>query len=68
MGETIWLESFEKMLGALPEDKRKEAIDALNAEDVNRAIEIFEEADINIEAILSEVAGDVMDAVMATTK
>ena len=66
MGETIWLESLEKMLNALPEVAQKEVISLLNAGDLDKAEELFETNNIDSDAILSEVSASVMDEVMST--
>ena len=65
MGETIWVESLEKMMLALPEEARKEAITALNADDLDRAVEIFATHDVDMNVIMTEVSTSVMDEVMA---
>ncbi len=65
MGETIWVESLEKMLLALPEETQKEVIALLNDGNLDRAVEIFSEHNIDIDAIISEVATSVMDEVMS---
>ncbi len=64
MGETIWVESLEKMLLALPEESRAEVITLLNANDLDKAVEIISAHDIDIDVILQEVATSVMDEVM----
>lgn len=64
MGETIWLQSLEKLLMALQEDKRKEVIELLNDNNLDKAIEIFEASDIDVEAIISEVSTSVMNEVL----
>lgn len=65
MGEVIWLEMLEKVLTLLPEEKRNEAVRLLNENDIDAAIELVEQTDIDIEAILTEVATNVMDDVMS---
>ncbi len=65
MGETIWVESLEKMMLALPEEARKEAIASLNADDLEKAVEIFSVHDVGIDAIITEVSTSVMDDVVA---
>ena len=65
MGETIWVESLEKMMLALPEEARKEAIASLNADDLEKAVEIFSMNDVDIDAIITEVSTSVMDDVVA---
>ena len=65
MGETIWVESLGKMMLALPEEARKEAIASLNTDDLEKAVEIFSVHDVDIDAIITEVSTSVMDEVMA---
>lgn len=65
MGETIWVVSLEKMILALPEDARKEAIASLNANDLDKAVEIFALHDVDMNAIMTEVSTSVIDEVMA---
>ncbi len=64
MGETIWVESLEKILLALPELTRTEVITLLNQDDIDAAVEILSENDVDVDAILKEVATSVMDEVM----
>jgi len=64
MGETIWLESLEKMLDALPEDVQKEVIVLLNAGNLDKAVEIFDTHNIDTDTILSEVSTSVMNDIM----
>lgn len=66
MGETIWLESLEKMLNALPEETQEEVIALLNAGDLDKAVEIFDIHNIDTDAIITEVSTSVMNEVMAT--
>jgi hypothetical protein len=68
MGETIWLESLEKLLLALPEDKRAGVIEALNNDDLDKGVEIMEAEGVDVEAIISDVSVSVMEDVMATVK
>ncbi len=68
MGETIWLESLEKLLLALPEDKRAGVIEALNNDDLDKGVEIMEVEGVDVEAIISDVSVSVMEDVMATVK
>ena len=65
MGETIWLESLEKMLLALPDAPRNEVISLLNTDDFDKAVEVLSLHDIDVDAIVKEVAESVMDAVTA---
>lgn len=65
MGETIWVVALEKMMLALPEDKRKEAIALLNEDKLDEAVEIFAEHDVDMNAILTEVSTSIMNDVMA---
>jgi hypothetical protein len=64
MGDTIWIESLEKVLLALPEEPRKEAIAALNEDNLEKAVELMEAHNIDVDAILAEVATSVMDDVI----
>lgn len=64
MGEVIWLESLERILIVLPEDTRARVIELLNEEDLDSAVAIVESSDIDIDAILSEVATSLMDDVL----
>ena len=68
VGETIWVEALEKMILALPEDAQKEVVTVLNDGNLDRAIEIFSEHSVDIDAILSEVSTSVMDDVLATAQ
>lgn len=68
MGETIWVEALEKMILVLPKDVQKEVVTLLNNGDLDRAVEIFAEHSVDIDAILAEVSTSVMDDVMATTQ
>jgi hypothetical protein len=65
MGETIWVESLEKMLNVLPEDKQKEVVELLNNDDLDKAVEIFDAHNVDIDAIITEVSTDVMNDVMS---
>lgn len=68
MGETIWLESLEKLLMALPEDKRKEVVALLNEDKLDEAVAIFDANNIDVEAIMTAVSVSVMDDVIASVK
>ncbi len=68
VGETIWVEALEKMILALPVDTQKEVVTLLNDGNLDRAVEIFSEHNVDIDAILSEVSTSVMDDVMATAQ
>ena len=68
MGETIWFESLEKMLLALPEDKRAQVIEALNNDDLDTGLAIMQASDVDVEAIIQEVSTSVMDEVVAAAK
>ncbi|MBP6948663.1 MAG: hypothetical protein KBC41_02165 [Candidatus Pacebacteria bacterium] len=67
MGDVIWLESLEKMIPVLPEEVRIEVVAYINEEDVNKAIEIFEKNNIDIETVLTEVSEKVLKDVMDTS-
>ena len=64
MGETIWLQSLEKLLMALQEDKRKEVVVLLNNDELDKAVEIFDASGIDVEAIMTEVSTSVMNEVL----
>lgn len=66
MGETIWIESLEKMLNVLPDERQKEVIVLLNAGDLEKAVEIFDAHNVDMDAIITEVSTSVMDEVLAT--
>lgn len=68
MGETIWLESLEKMIVSLPGDDRTEVIEAINNADIDRAISIFETNNVDVDTIITEVATSVMDEVLTVSK
>ena len=68
MGETIWLGSLEKMLLALDEGNRAEVVALLNANELDKAVEIFEASDVDVEAIVAGVSISVMEEVMASVK
>jgi hypothetical protein len=64
MGETIWLEALARVLEALPEATSREVVESLNADELDKAIEIADAAGVDVEAILTEVATSVMDEVV----
>jgi hypothetical protein len=66
MGETIWVEALEKMLLALDDAKRKEVIEFLNADNLDKAVEILEANNVDVDAIITEVSTSVMNEVLAT--
>lgn len=66
MGETIWVMSLEKMLLAVPEESRREIIALLNADDLDKAVEVFEKNNIDVESIITEVSKNVLDDVIAS--
>jgi hypothetical protein len=68
MGETIWLGSLEKMLLALDEVKRAEVVALLNADELDKAVEIFEASDIDVEAIVTGVSVSIMEEVVLVAK
>lgn len=67
MGDTIWLESLEKMIVELPEDKRNEVVELLNSEEVKKALEIIEASNIDVEGILAEVSVNIMEEVISNS-
>lgn len=68
MGEVIWLESLERMLTSLPDDTRAHVIQLLNEDNLDAAVAVMESFDVDIDAILTEVATSVMDDVLTTGK
>ena len=68
MGEVIWLESLEKVLLSMEEDKRKAAIEFLNNDDLNSAVALMEESNVDVDAIINEVAASVLDDVTKETE
>jgi len=64
MGETIWLESLEKVLLSVPEDKRAQVISYINEDKLEEAFTLTEEAHIDVDAIVQEVATSVLDDVV----
>lgn len=65
MGEVIWLESLEKVLLSMEESKRKAAVEFLNNDDLNSAVALMEESNVDVDAIINEVAISVLDEVTA---
>lgn len=62
-GEVIWLETLEKMLTLVGEEERARAVSCINDNKMEEAMEIFEEANVDIEKIMVEVSVDVMKEV-----
>jgi hypothetical protein len=61
IGETIWLESLDTILDALPKDIQDEAVTLLNSGEIDKAVELFEESNIDIDKVIETVSGNVMD-------
>ena len=68
MGETIWMESLEKVLMATPEDKRAQVVALLNVNKLDEAVAILEGCDIDIDSIISETAQSVLQEVIEAGK
>jgi hypothetical protein len=68
IGETIWLESLDMMLDALPKQDQEEAVTHLNSGNLDTVIEIFERNNIDVDAIITSVSNSVMDEVMVTAQ
>lgn len=64
MGGTIWLETLEKIIDLLPDDKRPEVVALLNSDELDKAVAVIETTNIDIEAILKEVSTDVLNSVV----
>lgn len=61
MGETIWIETLEKIISSLSPEKQQEIVALLNNNDIEGAVEFLESHNIDVDAILTEVATSVMD-------
>ena len=68
IGETVWMESLEKVLMALPEDKRATVVTLLGQDDLDGAVAIMEESNVDLDAIVTEVSTSVMNEVLETAK
>ena len=68
MGETIWMESLEKVLMSVPEDKRPQVIALLNVSKLDEAVALLEGCDIDIDAIVTETAQSVLNDVIEAGK
>ncbi len=68
MGETIWVESLEKALTALPEDKRASVVQLLGEDNLEAAVAMMEESDVDIDAIVTETSTSVMNEVLEAAK
>lgn len=66
MGETIWLGSLEKILLALDESTRKEVVLLLNNDELDKAVEIIETNNVDVEAVITQVSLSVLEEVLAT--
>jgi hypothetical protein len=62
-GETVWLESLEKILMSLSKEDREKTVNHLNSKKLNKAEEIFKEK-IDVYTTLEDVSMDVMDSVV----
>ncbi len=67
MGETIWVESLNKMLDMLPPDAQKKVVDLLIADRLDEVIDIFDAHTIDVNAIITEVSTSVMDEITTTS-
>jgi hypothetical protein len=68
MGEVIWLESLEKSLLALPEDKRGRVVSLLNEEKLDEAVSVMEEENVDLDTIITSVSTSVLQDVLALRK
>lgn len=64
MGETIWLQSLEKLLLALPEDTRTRVVSYLNEDNFDEALALVDASDVDADAIIAETATVLMDQVV----
>lgn len=65
MGETIWIESLEKVLSSVPEQVRAHVVALLNADELDKAVTLLETTDVDLEAVLAEVSTSVMKDVLS---
>jgi hypothetical protein len=63
MGETIWIESLNKMLDALSPEVQKQVVDLLIVDRIEDVIDIFDAHNVDVNAIITEVSTSVMDEV-----
>lgn len=68
MGEVIWAETLQKMLLVLEERDRKKVIEFLNNNDLDKALEIVESKNIDIDTIITDVSTSLLDEVLITAK
>lgn len=68
MGEVIWLQSLEKILDALNEEKRSQVVAYLNDEDLDNALRVIEEGGVDSLKIMTDVATELLDEVSAMGK
>lgn len=66
MGETIWVESLEKIVSSVPEPVRAQVVALLNADKLDKAVELLETTDVDLDAVLTEVSTSVMKDVLET--
>lgn len=64
IGQTVWIESLEKVMSALPEDARAKAIQLLNDNNLDEAVSLMEGSGIDLDAIVTEVSTSVMNEVL----
>lgn len=68
MGEVIWLQSLEKILDALSEEKRSQVVAYLNDEDLDNALRVIDEEDVDSLKIMTDVSTELLDEVSAMGK
>lgn len=67
LGETVWLESLEKILMSLSYEDREKTVNHFNAKKLDKAEEIFKEK-IDVYTILEDISIDVMDSVVTLAR
>lgn len=65
MGQTIWLESLEKILLVLDDATRLEVVGLLNQDDLDKAVALIETKDIDVEAVIAGVSLSLLEETLA---
>lgn len=68
MGEVIWLQTLERILSSLPDDKRAQTVAYLNEEDLDNAILIMDTEGVDVITVMTDVATELLDEVVAISK
>jgi 3-methyladenine DNA glycosylase/8-oxoguanine DNA glycosylase len=65
IGKTVWVETLDKALETLEEPSRSEVVVLIKEGSIDKAIDRIVDADVDLEAIIKEVSGSVMDELLA---